>query len=114
MRLPWQGHFCAVLLTAFLTVPTLSQEPQTQDSAPKITVKMVPPEAIPAGTCKESKSGYLGIEGKDDAVPNEQQIGEYVKERLAQGYSVTLYPQASGRIYVIAHCEWEVEVKAAR
>jgi hypothetical protein len=77
-------------------------------SQPAITVKEFPPEAIPAGTCTQSTSGYLGIVGKDKKERTkltDQEIGEYVRKRLAEGYSVTLYPQASGKIFTIAICE---------
>jgi len=74
---------------------------------PTVTVKEIPPEAIPAGTCTESRSGYLGIVDKDKKERTkltDQEIGQYMSKRLAEGYSVTLYPQASGKVFVIATC----------
>jgi hypothetical protein len=73
-----------------------------------ITVRELPPEAIPAGTCTESKSpGFIGItkDGKERTKLTPKEIGEYVSKRLSEGYSVTLYPQAGGRIFAIALCE---------
>jgi len=76
-------------------------------SQPAITVKELPPEAIQTGTCTESTSGFLGVIGKDKKERTKltpQEVGEYVTKRLSEGYSVTLYPQASGRIFVTADC----------
>lgn len=71
-----------------------------------ITVKELPPEAIPAGTCKEDMSGYLSVTkaGKEDTHLTDKQLGEYVRVRLSQGYSVSLYPQVSGRVFATANC----------
>jgi hypothetical protein len=88
-----------VLLSSWL----LSQEPKL----PHVSVSEVPPEPFPAGTCKESYSGYLEVKehGKSkDANLSGQQIGDYVKRRLGEGYSLALYPQASGRLFVIETC----------
>jgi hypothetical protein len=76
-------------------------------TAPMITIKELPPEAIPSGTCTESQAGYLGFTkaGKEQTRLTDKQIGEYVRVRLTQGYSVSLYPQVSGRIYAVATCE---------
>jgi uncharacterized protein YdbL (DUF1318 family) len=76
-------------------------------SQPAVTVKELPPEAIPAGTCTESYSGYLGIVGKDKkerTILTDQEIGEYVRKRLAEGYSISLYPQASGKVFSVQTC----------
>jgi len=73
-----------------------------------IHVTELPPEAIPAGTCTQSKAGgYLGIVGKDKRERTkltDAEIGEYVRKTLAEGYSVTLYPQASGKMFTIQTC----------
>lgn len=71
-----------------------------------VTVTELPPEAIPVGTCTESRSGYLGTEknGRENTKLSDKQIGEYVRKRLNEGYSVSLYPQSSGRIFSIATC----------
>jgi len=72
-----------------------------------IAVKELPPEAIPAGSCSESQSGFLGVvgqNGKERTALTAIEIGEYIRNRLSQGYSITLHPQLSGRIYVIAEC----------
>ena len=92
----------AVLL--LLSSLTFSQEIKPPQ---KISVIELPPERIPAGTCKESYSGYLEVEehgkAKDVNLPS-QQIGDYVKKRLGEGYSLALYPQTSGRLFVIETC----------
>lgn len=84
---------------------TFSQEPKPSQ---KISVSELPPEPIPVGTCKESYSGYLEISehGKvKDTNLSSQQIGDYVKKRLSEGYSLSLYLQASGRFFVIETCQ---------
>jgi len=85
-------------LLLILSTGTLSQN---------ITVRELPPETIPAGTCTQSTSGYLGIVGNDKKERTQltdQEIGEYVRKRLAEGYSVLLYPQASGKMFTIETC----------
>ena len=74
---------------------------------PQISVREIPPEPIPVGTCTTDLEGYLGVskEGKDDTHLTDAQVGEYVRIRLTQGYSVTLYPQVSGKIFAMAKCE---------
>jgi hypothetical protein len=75
----------------------------------RISVREVPPEPFPAGSCTQSNSGsgYLHLEGdsKEPYKLSKEQIGEYVLSRLGQGYSVTLYPQTSGRIFSVTTCE---------
>jgi hypothetical protein len=73
-----------------------------------VRVKELPPEPIPVGTCKESYSGYLEIQehGKvKDSNLTSQQIGDYINKRLSEGYSLSLYPQASGRLFIIETCQ---------
>jgi len=95
--------FCAALLAlAALTLP--AQEPN--NSQP--TVTELPPEGIPHGTCKNSYSGYLEVQehGKaKDVNLSTQQLGGYVKKRLSEGYSLSLYPQTSGRLFIIETCQ---------
>jgi hypothetical protein len=69
--------------------------------SPRVTVRELPPEPIPKGSCKDGHSGYLGVEGTKSSRfdVSEQEIGEYVVTQIRQGYSLTLYPQASGRIF---------------
>ena len=76
-------------------------------SQSQISVKEVPPEPFPTGTCTQDKSGYIGIpkNGKEETRLTDKQLGEYVRVRLSQGYSVALYPQVSGKIYAIVKCE---------
>jgi hypothetical protein len=92
----------AILL--LLSSLTFSQE----SKLPKVSeVVELPPETIPTGTCKESYSGYLEIpvHGKvKNTNLTSQQIGDYVKKRLSEGYSLSLYPQASGRLFIIETC----------
>jgi len=95
-----QNKLRTLILIAMISVAAVAgEQPQTQLQI-TITVKELPPEAIPAGTCKESYSGYLEVQerGKvEDVNLTSQQIGDYVKKRLSAGYSLSLYPQASGR-----------------
>lgn len=98
------GGTVKVLALVVFIVGLALARPQLQTS---VTVKELPPEAIPAGTCKEDQTGYLGItkNGKEETRLTDQEIGEYVRVRLSQGYSVSLYPQVSGRIFAISQCE---------
>jgi|HubBroStandDraft_4_1064222.scaffolds.fasta_scaffold275914_2 hypothetical protein len=100
----------AVLLSGFLA-QTVPPEPRPKPKPPlTISVGELPPEKIPPGTCKESYSGYLEIDehGRTkDTNLGDQEIGGYVKKRLGEGYSLALYPQASGRLFVIETCHTE-------
>ena len=90
-----------VVLTSAIAAVAVAGEPQT------VTVTELPPEAIPTGTCSASTSGYLGIVGRDKKERTkltDQEIGEYVRKSLAQGYSVALYPQVSGKIFTQETC----------
>jgi hypothetical protein len=73
-----------------------------------VNVTELPPEPFPVGTCTQSESGgYLGIVEKDKTERTkltDQEIGAYVRKKLAEGYSVTLYPQASGKVFTSATC----------
>lgn len=87
----------------------LAQSASAAPSAtkPNITVTELPPEAIPTGICRESYSGYLEIpeHGKPkNKAFTPQQIGDYVNKRLGEGYSLEMYPQASGRLFIIETC----------
>ncbi len=89
-------------LTAILVGMAVAGEPQT-----KAHFKDLPPEPFPSGSCKEDAVGYLGTEkGEENGVKfTDKEVGEYIRVRLAQGYSVTLHPQVSGKIFAIATCE---------
>jgi hypothetical protein len=92
-----------ILLLLLFSSLTFSQD----INKPQASVKELPPEAIPSGTCKGDMSGYLGIDSGEkvnETKFSDEQIGEYVRIRLSQGYSVSLYPQASGKIYAICIC----------
>lgn len=96
--------FSLAILLLFASL-TFSQESKLP---PKISVAEVPPEQIPAGICRASYSGYLEVKEHrkvKDVNLTSQQIGDYVKKRLSEGYSLSLYPQASGRFFVIETCE---------
>lgn len=91
----------AVLLLAVVTA-AVAGEPQTM-----VSVTEMPPENIPVGTCTQSNSGYLGIveeDKKERTKLTDQEIGQYVSKSLAQGYSVALYPQASGKVFTVQTC----------
>ena len=73
-----------------------------------IHVRELPPEPIPpGGNCTPSHSGYLGVEERisNRFALEPSEIGRYVLSRINQGYSLTLYPQASGRMFAMAQCE---------
>jgi len=73
-----------------------------------ISVRELPPEAIPAGTCTKSVSGHLEFKNgskTQNTNVTAKQIGEYVADRLKAGYSLAMYPQVSGRVFVIETCE---------
>jgi len=95
--------FCAcVLLSALM----LSSQDSTHPY-PTAAVTELPPEVIPGGTCTQSITGYLGIVEKDKKERTkltDQEIGEYVRKRLAEGYSIALYPQASGKMFTVQTC----------
>ena len=95
-----------VLLYACFAAPLLAESPAQLPSAVKVTE--TPPEAIPVGTCQHSYSGYLEVQenGKVKVMNlTSPQIGDYVKKRLNEGYSLSLYPQASGRLFIIETCQ---------
>jgi hypothetical protein len=98
----------SILLLGFV-VPFVWAQSSTQlPSGNRVKVMETPPEAIPVGTCQKSYSGYLEVQdhGKiKDVKISTQQIGDYVKKRLGEGYSLSLYPQASGRVFIIETCE---------
>jgi len=97
--------FAALFIFA---VPFGQQQEKPQESnLPRVSVSELPPERIPAGTCKQSYSGYLENHehGKvKDTNLTSQQIGDYVKQRLSEGYTLALYPQTSGRVFAIETC----------
>jgi len=99
---------CALLIIlATAALSAFQSQPTQSVGQPSITVTELPPEAIPAGTCKESYSGYLEV--TEYSKPKKtnfttKQIGNYVNKRLSEGYSLSLYPQASGRLFVIESC----------
>jgi hypothetical protein len=94
-------YVCLLLSTAAM----FAQEPKL----PKVSsVTEFPPEPIPAGTCKESYSGYLEVADHGKAIDTNftsRQVGDYVKKRLSEGYGLSLYPQASGRFFVFEICQ---------
>lgn len=96
----------AKMLVLALVVAKAAIANQPQQTT--VTIVELPPEAIPAGTCTESTSGFLGVVEKDKIERTKltaEEIGKYVTKSLAEGYSVTLYPQASGRIFTKQTCE---------
>jgi hypothetical protein len=91
------------VLTLAVVVMAVAGEPQQTT----IHVRELPPEPFPTGTCKEDVSGYLGTTkaGEKQTHLTDKQLGEYVRMRLSQGYSISLYPQISGKIFAMARCE---------
>jgi hypothetical protein len=91
-----------LVLTLAVITAAVAGQPQTT-----VSVTELPPEAIPAGACTQSTSGYLGIverDKKERTKLTDPEIGEYVRKRLAEGYSVALYPQASGKMFTVQTC----------
>jgi len=91
-----------ILAAAIATAASAGQQLQAT-----VTVTELPPETIPAGTCTESDRGYLGIVENDKTERTkltDQEIGQYVRKKLTEGYSVELYPQASGKMFTIQTC----------
>jgi hypothetical protein len=98
--------FIVVVSLAFLFL-LVSADFSQESNLPKVSVSELPPEPIPVGTCKKSYSGYLEVDEHGNAKDTNltsKQIGNYVKQRLSEGYSLSLYPQASGRLFVIETC----------
>jgi hypothetical protein len=94
--------FCISLLCVLVVLV-----PAQIDTSSTVTVKRLPPEAFPTGNCAESEAGFLGVvekDGRERTKLTAEEIGNYVSKRLSEGYSVTLHPQASGRIYATADC----------
>jgi hypothetical protein len=92
----------AFVLTLVVVTAAVAGQPQAS-----VSVTELPPEAIPAGTCTRSTSGYLGIveqDKKERTKLTDQEIGEYVRKGLAEGYSIALYPQASGKMFTVQTC----------
>ena len=90
------------VFTLAVALAAVAGDPQTT-----VSVTEMPPETIPSGTCTVSNSGYLGIVEKDKKERTkltDQEIGQYVSKTLAQGYSVALYPQASGKVFTVQTC----------
>lgn len=108
VRMRAKAILAAALLISSGVCLGQSAPPKPTSPNAQVTVTELPPEAIPAGTCKDSYSGYLEIT-EGDKVKNKsftaQQIGDYVNKRLGEGYSLSLYPQASGRLFVIESCQ---------
>ena len=93
--------------TALIVLLVLSSLTFSQESKIRVSVAEVPPEPLLTGTCTQSTTGYLGIVQKDVSERTkltDQEIGKYVNKSLAEGYSVTLYPQASGKVFTVAIC----------
>jgi hypothetical protein len=91
-----------VLFFVLTSLTAFSQE----TSKPALSIKLLPPNAVPAGTCKEDEYGYLDTsKGDNKWVPyTPLQIGGYLADRAKQGFVVTVYPQPNGRLWVAATC----------
>lgn len=93
-------HKLKMLIALAICVPIFAQ------SKPKISVKVVVPDAVPRGTCVEDEFGYLDtFDGRDGYKPyGSAELGAYVADRGREGYVVTVYPQPEGRLWVYAAC----------
>lgn len=101
-----------VAIAVLFTAAFLSFVSAQTFTKPTITVTELPETDVTWGSCKDSTSGYLG-DGKNE-VPTASQLGEYTTKRLSEGYSIKMWPQPKGRVFVVATCEHaEAEWKAA-
>jgi hypothetical protein len=93
----------SMILVFVLTAITASSQ---ETSKPAISIKLLPPAPVPAGTCKEDEYGYLDTsKGSNQWVPfTSVELGSYVADRVKQGFIVTVYPQPNGRLWVAATC----------
>jgi hypothetical protein len=95
-------HSAIFALLAALALCEGTQESIAANKA-HVIAKELPPEAIPQGACRSSESGYITMDHRQTGL-SFQEIGAYVADQLKSGYSLELYPQQSGRIFVIATC----------
>jgi|SRR5579864_3028999 len=92
-----------IFIFAALCLAVVGQD--VADKKPSMSVRILPSEEIPRGTCQHPTSGYLGDfqTGRTTSL-SKAEIGEYVLSMISQGYVLTLYPQPRQRIFVFADC----------
>ena len=96
-------------LLAFLVLAVAIPSTDSQSSTfqrPTIVVNPRPPETVPKGTCTQGEDGYLEHIDKDNRFItfSNEEIGQFVADRMKKGEVITLYPQASGLIYALCTC----------
>ena len=69
------------------------------------SVTALPSEALPPSNCtaNDGGSGFLTTE-KGRTKLSEYEIGQFVLSALIKGHLLQIYPQISGRIFVIESC----------
>jgi hypothetical protein len=98
-----------ILAALAFCAPTFAQD--THVSKPKISAKVVVPDAVPRGTCVEDEFGYLDTsDGHNHWKPyNSVELGAYIEDRGRKGYVVTIYPQPEGKLWVYAACSLDTK-----
>lgn len=96
------------LFACLLTVCIRAQ----QLKKPSITsIRAMPGEPIPKGTCSYATSGYLEMDGSREFT--DADLGKLIAPALRQGYVITLYPPIPGHgIYAFQDCPAAQKPKA--
>ena len=96
-----QGKSLRFLFATLLGAVSLFAQ---QTDKPRIsTLTVVPSEPIqPTGNCKSNTGGYLNKDGRT-ALTNSE-IGQFVSDKLHDGYILTVYPATKNGIFVSAGC----------
>jgi hypothetical protein len=99
------------LILAALAICAPMSAQDTHVSKPKISVKLVVPDAVPRGTCTQDEAGYLETyDGHNHYKPyGSVELGTYLADRTQKGFVVTVYPQPNGRLWVDATCGIKAE-----
>lgn len=105
--------FLAPLFLASLFPITNGQTREVPDAA--LIASEAPPEPVPDHGCSGYESGYLENSDGRNHLTNYSaaQIGDYVDSRVKSGYVVIVYPQVSGKIFVIAACGGRFKIMGA-
>jgi hypothetical protein len=93
-----------ILAALAVCAPMFAQD--THVSKPKISVKVLVPDAVPHGTCTQDEAGYLETsDGHNRYKPyGSVELGTYLADMVQKGFVVTVYPQPNGRLWVDATC----------
>ena len=91
----------ATVVASFLAIHLRAQQ-GTKPSVSITSIKAMPGEPIPKGTCTYSTSGYLEKDGKREF--KDADLGKLIAPALRQGYVITLYPPTKHGIYAYQEC----------